>query len=47
VLIVVTPTHRFGQIRERARQLGFSAYHITGAKDLNEWRQPLATGVVP
>lgn len=47
VLIVVTPTHRFGQIRERARQLGFSAYHITGAKDLNEWRQPLASGVIP
>jgi uncharacterized protein (DUF58 family) len=46
VLIVVKPTHRFGQIRERARQLGFSAYQVAEPKDLDEWRQPLATGSI-
>ncbi|HSM56413.1 MAG TPA: DUF58 domain-containing protein [Candidatus Sulfomarinibacteraceae bacterium] len=40
VLIMVTPTHQFGQMRERARRLGFSAYHVTERKDLDEWRRP-------
>lgn len=44
VLIVVSPNHRFGQIRERARQLGFSAYLVTDVKDLDEWRRPLMPG---
>jgi uncharacterized protein (DUF58 family) len=41
VLIVITPTPRFGDVRERARSLGFSAYHITTEKDLDMWRQPV------
>lgn len=40
VLILVTPTHQFAQIRERARRLGFNAYHVTQRKDLDKWRRP-------
>jgi uncharacterized protein (DUF58 family) len=39
VLILTTPTHRFGEIRERARRLGFSAFHVTEGKGLDLWRQ--------
>lgn len=45
VLILVTPTHQFGQIRARARQLGFSAYHVTKPGDMDEWRRPFPAAV--
>ena len=38
VLLVTEPTVSFGQIRERGRRLGFSAYHIAEQYDLNQWR---------
>jgi uncharacterized protein (DUF58 family) len=40
ILIVTAPTHRFGEIRERARRLGFSAFHVRERKDLDIWRRP-------
>lgn len=40
VLIIVTPTHRFAEIRARARRLGFSAYLVTKPEELDEWRRP-------
>lgn len=45
ILILITPTHRFGEIRERARRLGFSAFHVTEAKGLDVWRRPRFSGV--
>lgn len=45
VLIVTTPALRFGQIRERARQLGFSAFEIARRADLAAWRRPHFTGL--
>lgn len=45
VLILIKPTHRFGEIRERARRLGFSAYHVPETKGLDVWRQPQFSGV--
>jgi uncharacterized protein (DUF58 family) len=45
VLIVTAPVIGFGQIRERARQLGFSAFHVTGRADLAAWQRPYLSGV--
>lgn len=45
VLIVVSPGRQFGQVRERARQLGFSAYQVLEKEDLETWRRPAFTGV--
>lgn len=38
VLILTMPNHRFGAIRDRARQLGFVAYHICDKNDLDVWQ---------
>jgi hypothetical protein len=40
ILIITTPTHLFGEIRERARRLGFVAFHIVAEKDLDAWQRP-------
>lgn len=39
VLITVEVDANFGQVRERARRLGFSAYHVAVPADLDRWRQ--------
>lgn len=41
ILIVVEPDGQFGLVRERARRLGFSAFLVSGEKELDEWRQPI------
>lgn len=38
VLIVVEPDRNFGQVRERARRLGFQAYNASGRSGLDQWR---------
>jgi hypothetical protein len=35
-LLIVDATTNFGQVRERARRLGFRAYHLTGRDDLEK-----------
>lgn len=43
VLIAVEPDANFGQVRERARRLGFQAFNISSSQKLNVWRQPPST----
>jgi hypothetical protein len=43
VLITVEPTANFGQVRQRARQLGFAAYEVLREEDLDRWRRPLSS----
>lgn len=40
ILIAVEPDLQFGQTRQRARQLGFRAYHVLRSANLDLWRQP-------
>lgn len=40
ILIAVEPDLQFGQTRERARQLGFRAYHVKSSANLDLWRRP-------
>ena len=40
VLIAIEPENNFGEIKERARRLGFRAFNITAAHDLDAWRKP-------
>lgn len=39
ILIAIEPSANFGQVRERARRLGFQAYNITGRAALNRLGQ--------
>lgn len=39
VLIVISPTHNFGALRDRAQRLGFTAYHVTEKRDMDVWQQ--------
>jgi uncharacterized protein (DUF58 family) len=39
VLIAIEPHHNFGEVRERARRLGFAAYNVAGERDLDHWRR--------
>ena len=41
ILLVVEPDSEFGRVRERARRLGFAAYHVTEKRDLERWQRPL------
>lgn len=41
VLIAVEPDGQFGQVRERARQLGFTAFNVTRREHLDRWKRPL------
>ncbi|MBE2200930.1 MAG: DUF58 domain-containing protein [Anaerolinea sp.] len=43
VLITVEPDYNFGLVRERARRLGFAAYNVTQAHNMENWRRPLPT----
>lgn len=38
VLLLVQGTAHFGQVQERARRLGFTAYHVPDRRDLSRWR---------
>ena len=40
VLIAIEPDYNFGEVRERARRLGFLAFNIVDTKDLDPWRIP-------
>lgn len=40
VLLVVEPDSQFAQVRQRARQLGFTAYHVTRQEHLDRWKHP-------
>lgn len=42
VLVSVEPDANFGEVRQRARQLGFAAYNVTSERDLAQWKRPLA-----
>jgi uncharacterized protein (DUF58 family) len=39
VLIAVEPDLNFGQVRERARRLGFRAFNVSGRGGLDQWRR--------
>lgn len=39
VLITIEPDRNFGQVRERARRLGFQAYNAAGRGGLDQWRR--------
>lgn len=45
VLIVVSRGGPFGQVRERARQLGFAAYQVLEKEDLKTWHRPAFAGI--
>lgn len=45
VLIVTTPGVNFILIAERARQLGFSAFHVSSRANLAAWQEPHFRGV--
>ena len=40
ILIAVEADHNFGQVRERARRLGFRAFNVTSTSGLDLWRRP-------
>ena len=40
VLIVIQPSARFAEVRQRARSLGFAAYHVAHERHLDAWRAP-------
>lgn len=40
ILIAIEPNANFGQVRERARRLGFRAYNINDRRDLAQWQRP-------
>ena len=44
ILIAIEPDQNFGLVRERARRLGFAAYNVAQAKDLDHWRRPYNVG---
>lgn len=43
ILLVVEPDSEFSRVRERARYLGFAAYHVTEKRDLERWQRPFPT----
>lgn len=43
ILLVVEPDSEFSRVRERARHLGFAAYHVTEKRDLERWQRPFPT----
>jgi uncharacterized protein (DUF58 family) len=40
ILLATEPDYNFDSVRERARRLGFRAYKVSAARDLDRWRQP-------
>ena len=45
VLITIETDSNFGQVRQRAQQLGFAAFNIATHNDLDQWRKPQTQGV--
>ncbi|MFO7538100.1 MAG: DUF58 domain-containing protein [Chloroflexota bacterium] len=43
VLIVTQPDYSFGQVQQRARQLGFRAYNVAYKRHLDAWRKARST----
>jgi hypothetical protein len=43
ILLAVEPDREFNLVRERARRLGFAAYHVLENRDLERWQRPLPT----
>lgn len=41
ILFAVEPDQNFGEVRERARRLGFRAYNVASPQDLDPWRSPV------
>ncbi len=41
ILVAVEPDREFSLVRERARRLGFAAYHVVEQRDLERWARPL------
>ncbi len=39
VLIAIEPSYNFGEVRERARRLGFVAYNVSLISGLDQWRR--------
>ncbi|MDX1417620.1 MAG: DUF58 domain-containing protein [Candidatus Promineifilaceae bacterium] len=39
ILLAVEPDYNFGEVRKRARLLGFTAYNVTEAAGLDRWRR--------
>jgi hypothetical protein len=40
ILITIEPDYNFGQVRRRARRLGFRAYNVARERDLDQWKRP-------
>lgn len=40
ILITIEPDYNFGEVRQRARQLGFRAYNVARERDLDQWKRP-------
>ncbi len=47
ILIAIEPVYDFGLVRQRARQLGFTAYNVHTPRDLDRWRRPYNVGAIP
>lgn len=47
ILIAIEPVYDFGLVRQRARQLGFTAYNVHTPRDLDRWRRPYNVGAAP
>ena len=39
ILVAVEPDANFNHVRERARQLGFQAFHVVNRSNLERWQQ--------
>lgn len=44
ILLVTEPSLAFGNIQERARRLGFTAFMVAEERDLNQWRKETVIG---
>ncbi len=45
ILFAVEPDRNFGEVRERARRLGFRAFNVTAIQDFDQWRTPAGLSV--
>jgi hypothetical protein len=40
ILIAIEPDYNFGEVKERARRLGFTAFNVSQISELDQWRKP-------
>ncbi len=45
ILLMTEPCAEFSKVRERARRLGFAAYHVAKKEELDHWQRPLTIPV--